>query len=322
MQPSDALKSASVKLAPYSSSRHDRMDPSETIFQSKYTEFIADLKETFPELATELAAAEAIPAEKRRDQYIKHVLKTHAKPDTILLTPGTVLPGVTISNDLWSCVSSKTCKAIYDYLSLLDLCSAYDNKSGLGKEWAEKIMGDWKEKLSGVDFASLSEKFASMFGGEGAAGAIPQLPERFLKGKLAKLAEEMVREFRPEDFGFTAEEVAEIESDPKRGFEKLMSSAMSNPGKLQETMMRVAKRLQERIQRGELKPAELAAEAEELMKDFQSQPAFTQMMEQFRSAFSFEDPVAARAAGYENEGRLAAVRARLRKKLAAKQAKK
>jgi hypothetical protein len=297
------------------------MDPSETIFQSKYTEFIADLKETFPELATELAAAEAIPAEQRRDQYIKHVLKVHLKPDTILLSPGTVLPGVTISNDLWSCVSTKTCKAIYDYLSLLDLCSAFDDKSGLGKEAAEKMMNDWKEKLSGVDFAGLSEKFASLFGGAAGGAALPPLPERFLKGKLAKLAEEMVREFRPEDFGFTAEEIAEIESNPARGFEKLMTSAMSNPGKLQETMMRVAKRLQDRIRRGDLKPAELAAEAEEMMKEFQENPAFVQMMEQFRSAFSFEDPKAARAAGYDNESRLATVRARLKKKLEARKKK-
>jgi hypothetical protein len=39
------------------------------------------------------------------------------------------------------------------------------------------------------------------------------------------------------------------------------------------------------------------------------------MMESFRSAFSFEDPEMARAAGRDGESRLSAVQMRLRKKL-------
>lgn len=295
------------------------MDAHVGIFQKKYDEFIADLQTTFPELATELAAAAAIPEAERLPAYSAAVFGKE-RPKHVLLAPGPVLPGVTITTDLWSSVSEKTCKAVYDYLSILDLCVACESKEGPGAAWAEKAMHDMKEKLGSVDFESLSEKFTKIFGSGGAA--MPPMPERFLKGKLAKLAEEMVREFKPEDFGFTPEEIAAIEADPKRGLEKLLTSAMSNPTKLQETMTRVGKRLQERIQKGEIRPSELAAEAEEMMKEFQENPAFVQMMEQFRSAFSFEEPESARATGNFDEYRRNLVKNRLKKKLEDRQKKK
>jgi hypothetical protein len=87
---------------------------------------------------------------------------------------------------------------------------------------------------------------------------------------------------------------------------------------IQKAMARVGKKLQEKVQRGELRPQELVAEAEELMKEFQTHPAFVEMMESFRSAFSFEDPDLARETGRDGEGRLAIARARLRKKMEAR----
>jgi hypothetical protein len=41
----------------------------------------------------------------------------------------------------------------------------------------------------------------NMFGSQGSASPSPQKP---LKGKLAELGEDMVREFKPEDFGMSA----------------------------------------------------------------------------------------------------------------------
>jgi hypothetical protein len=286
-------------------------------FQKKYNEFAADLHATFPELATEITAATGLSEAERMSQYVGSVLTAHA---TLPACPGPVLPGVNITEALWFAVSDKTQKAVYDYLSILDLCAAYESKDGPGKDWAEKIMREWRGRLDRVDFDSLSKKFMNMFGDSGSA--LPPLPEKFLKGKLAKLAEDMVREFKPEDFGFTEAEISSIEKDPTRAFEILMQAAMAKPEKLQGTMMRVAKKLQAKVQSGELKPQDLAAEAEELMKEFQSHPAFVEMMESFRSAFSFDNPEEASAAGRDNEGRLAMVRNRLKKKLEAKKAKK
>lgn len=299
-------------------------------FQKKYNEFVADLNDTFPELGGALSAANALPADERLQAYFKGVLKQHAQAsaEAPLPCPGPILPGVTLTAELWDSVGDKTKKAIYDYLSIMDLCAIYEfgfgeegataggDAAGFSKEWAEKTMRDWRSRLDRIDFDSLASKFMGLFGGE--SGALPPLPEKFLKGKLAKLAEDMVREFKPEDFGLRPEDVESVEKDPTRAFEILMNASMANPDMIQKAMARVGKKLQEKVMRGELKPAELAAEAEELIKDFQTHPAFVEMMESFRSAFSFEDPDAARATGHDGESRLSIARSRLRKKLEAK----
>jgi hypothetical protein len=293
----------------------------ETVFYKKYTEFCDDLMGACPEYTSEVAKAKALSNEERAKQYILEVLTV--KDRDLAGNPGTVLPGVKITDSVWAALSAGSRKAILDYLRILDLSSVYMHVDVSGveqvsQEWVDSILREWRGKLDRVDFNSISEKFMSMFGTQGAN--LPPLPDKFLKGKMAKLAEDMVREFKPEDFGLTAEEIAACETDPTRAFEILMQASSQNPERLQGVMMRVAKKLQSKIQSGELKPQELAAEAEELMKEFQTHPAFVEMMESFRSAFSFEEPEAARRSGHDGEGRLAIARARLRKKMEEKKA--
>jgi hypothetical protein len=283
-------------------------------FEKKAKEFVQDLMETFPELVKELDPLVKMPTKELLEEYMESVFMKHMDKKDNLLCPGTILPGVTITPALWATVSEATKRSVYDYLSILDLLAMCENGSsqGMGKEWAENIMKNWRSRMDKVDFELMAEKFKDIFGG---TGALPKLPEKFLKGKLAKLAEDIVREFKPEDFGLRPEDMKAVERDPARAFEILMQASTANPSILQNAMLRVGKRLQTKIQRGELRPEELAAEAEEMMKEFQSNPAFTEMMESFRKAFSFEDPVAARAAGRDDKSRLAQTQARLRKKL-------
>ena len=287
----------------------------ETTFFKKYTEFIADLQGAFPELKAELDMAAGLPAAKAVEQYAKEVVPKHAGFTGSLRCPGTVLPGVVLTEDLWGAVSDKTKRAVYDYISILDLSAMYSIGGVPPKDWAENIMKNWRGRMDSIDFEAMADKFKSMFGSE---GALPKLPEKFLKGKLAKLAEDIVKEFKPEDFGLRPEDLAAVEKDPARAFEILMQASTANPDILQKAMMRVGKKLQSKIQSGQLRPEDLANEAKEMMEAFQSNPAFTQMMESFRSAFSFEDPEAARAAGKDT--RLSQTQARLRKKLAEKKA--
>lgn len=293
----------------------------ETTFYNKYTEFIGDLQGAFPELKEGLDAAAALPAAMAVTQYAKEVLPKHIGFTGALRCPGAVLPGVVITEELWGAVSDKTKRAVHDYMSILDLSAMYSSGgSTIPKEWAENIMKNWRGRMDSIDFESMAEKFKTMFGSD---GALPKLPEKFLKGKLAKLAEDIVKEFKPEDFGLRPEDLAAVEKDPTRAFEILMQASTSNPDILQKAMMRVGKKLQSKIQSGALRPQDLAQEAEELMKEFQSNPAFVGMMESFRSAFSFESPeaaAAARAAGKDNMSRLSQTQARLRKKLEAKKA--
>jgi hypothetical protein len=293
----------------------------EMTFFNKYTEFIGDLHAPFPELKAELDAAAALPSAKAIKQYLEEVVPKHKGFTGALHCPGTVLPGVVLTEDLWGAVSDKTKRAVYDYISILDLSAMYSSGgSKIPKDWAENIMKNWRGRMDSVDFASLADKFKNMFGTD---GALPKLPEKFLKGKLARLAEDIVKEFKPEDFGLRPEDLETVEKDPTRAFEILMQASTSNPDILQKAMMRVGKKLQGKIQSGALNPRELAQEAEELMKEFQSNPAFVEMMESFRSAFSFESPEAAsaaRAAGKDHLSRLSQTQARLRKKLEAKKA--
>ena len=198
------------------------------------------------------------------------------------------------------------------------------------------MMKKWQSKMNTVDFKSLSEKIMNVFGsmnmgsaaagsaGAGAAAAAAaggfKFPEKMLKGQLAKLAEELVREFKPEDFGI---DVASLEAsnDPSRAFQLLMEVYTQKPELIQAAMKKITKRLQQKVQSGELKPSELAAEAEEMMKEFTDNPAFVELMEGFRRSFGFEDTDAARQAGRDGENRLSVARARLRAKLEARKKK-
>jgi hypothetical protein len=295
------------------------------MFKTKYEEFAADLLDTFPELAEPIGKALELSTEDRIANYRIEVfsMTQGLSSSNVSKTPGTVLPGVTLSVDLWETVGKKSKQAIYEYISILNLSVAFQggaDTEGFTKEWAERVMRDARASMSNIDFEKLSQKFFSSFGTKG--DNLPPLPEKFLKGKLAKLAEDMVKEFKPEDFGLTAEELNACERDPTRAFEILMKASLGNPQVIQSAMARVGKKLQEKVSRGELKPQELVAEAEELIKEFQSHPAFVDLMETFRSAFNFSDMDMARATGNYNQGRLTTVRERLRKKLDARKGKK
>jgi len=289
----------------------------EGTFDSKYSEFCVDLIGACPELTVEISAAKDIPTESRLQRYTDEVYNLKKDSSAHIL-----LPGVTIPETIWSQLSDNSIKAIKEYISILDLCVIYTtgNIDGVSQDWIDSIMRDWRTRMESVDFSKLSTRFFELFGKQGTS--LPPLPEKFLKGKLAKLSEELIAEFNPEDFGFTSEDIAACEKDPVRAFEILIQVSTQKPEMIQKAMEKIGKRLQDKIQSGSLKPSELAAEAEELMKEFQSNPAFVEILESFRSAFSFEDPDFARSSGNDGSGRLALVRSRLKKKLEAKKARK
>lgn len=302
------------------------MNTAETsdMFGDKYDEFAADLLDTYPELKEVLDAALAIPAKDRLTRYKTEVFSTtrNLTQKEIAKTPGTILPGVTITPEIWETTGKKSRMAIFEYISILNLCVAFQGNGAdtesFTKDWADRVMREARASMSSIDFDKLSEKFFSIFGTKG--DTLPPLPEKFLKGKLAKLAEEMVREFKPEDFGFSKEDMEACERDPARAFEILMKGSMGNPKVIQSAMARIAKRLQDKVARGELKPQELVAEAESLMQEFQSHPAFVELMSAFKSMFGgdMSETEFAQASGDDNNTRLSLVRARLRKKLEAK----
>jgi len=308
-----------------------------SVFQSKYDEFAKELLETFPEQGVAIAAAMALSPAERLVRFQAEV-KVH---DDEAANPGALLPGVVLSDAVWASLSAANHKVLRDYVRLLSMCCFLEGFGSSGSEgtksgipaWMDTVMGDWKSKLSSMDFDGLLKKCASLFGGgsadKDASGnssqrdggfKLPKLPEKFLKGQLAKLAEEIVKDIKAEDLGLTPEMMAECEASPSRAFELLLQVMTKNPGILQSTIKKIGKRLQQKIQSGSIRPQEIAKEAEELMKEFSENTEFVGMMDTFKSAFGFEDMDIARKTGNEGSARLSLVKERLRKKLAAKEA--
>jgi hypothetical protein len=296
--------------------------PQESMFNSKYEEFAGNLREVFPEISIEIDAALALTPEQRIEGFRVHVLPTASNyKREVTVNPGFVLPNVPLSDDLWNSISEKSQQSIQEYLTLLSFSVMLDGAAPFGeesKEAFEGFMNSWKDRMSGVDFSSFTDKFASMFGMKD--GAMPKLPEKFMKGHLARLAEEMMRDFKPEDFGLDVEELKKFEHEPSKAFEMLLKVYTTNPGVIQGSIQKIGKRLQQKIQSGAINPKEIAAEAEELMKEFSTNPAFVEMMGSFKNLFGMEDPDLARQAGREGSARLAIVKERMRKKMEARKA--
>lgn len=301
--------------------------PLDSIFQSKYNEFMNSLLETFPELAEVIKVAESVAPEEREATYKQMVMPNAGNPKRDMTQcPGMVLPGVYINEAMWSSSTQGTKDAINQFLGLLTFAitmkdgksSDFGYNSDGFRKWADTFMDDWRGKMDRNEFDSFTKRFADLFGNTAASGSrLPPFPEKLRNGKLVKLAEEIVKELKPEEFGLDAETIKQCETDPSKAFEVIMNSTVRNPEKLQGAMKRIMKRLQDKFQRGEFKPQELAAEAEEMMKEFSENPAFVEMMNSMRKAFSFEgDMDGARAAGQEKSAKLHVAQERMRKELA------
>lgn len=305
----------------------NRVFPDASVFQTKYDEFAKELLETFPELAAAIQASLALTPTERLTRFQAEI---RVNPDPTAPI-GTMLPGVALPDATWATLSPSNQKVIWEYVRLLSMCCFLE---GFGspdethtKSWMEDIMGQWKDKLGSLDIEGLMKKFSGMFNfGSGAdvsggsGFSMPKLPEKFLKGQLAKLAEEIVKDIKPEDLGFTPEMMAECEKSPSKSFDILLQVFTKNPAIIQSTIKKIGKRLQQKIQSGAIRPNEIAKEAEELMKEFAGNADMVGMMDSFKTAFGFEDMDIARAAGKEGSARLNIVKERLRKKMEEKKA--
>jgi hypothetical protein len=296
------------------------------VFQKNYMEFAASIMDGFPELEAAVSAAIELSEDERWNRFQAEVLPGMADVQGRGKVPSMMLPGVALPAGEWDKLSPNNRKAILEFMGLLCSCILFESPDAFGKEgswsgankWFESMMGNWKDKMAGFDIKGMTEKFGKIFGiGE---GGIPDLPKKFLKGHIAKLAEELMAEFKPEDFGLDPELMKECEANPAKAFDILMKVYMSNPANLQSMIAKVGNRLKAKFANGQLRPEQIVAEAEELMKTFQDNPEFTSLMESFKSTFGFEDMDMAKSVGREDKARLNIVKERLRKKVEAKKA--
>jgi hypothetical protein len=288
------------------------------VFDEKYTEFCEKLRGLFPELTGQISGALVLSKEARLKGFEEEIVPGCSPSRDASKNPGKLLPGVELSETLWSSIGEGSKKAIQEYLTLLSMCCLYNSSShAFDLSGAEQMF----KGLGNIDFESMSKKFGDMFGSM-SPDKMPKIPDRFLKGHLAKLAEELVREFKPEDFGLSTEELKACDTDPARAFTLLTDIYTKKPEILQKAIQRIGNRLQEKVRKGEIRPEQIAAEAEELIKEFSGNGAFVEMMESFRSVFGMEDPDLAREVGRDGDARRNIVKERLRKKMEAKKAGK
>ena len=306
-----------------------------SVFQTKYNEFVDDVLGALPEYTAQIHAAAALDSDARLKRFQEEVKVSNAlggDSNDYLKNPGTILPGVAVADGVWSCLSDASKKAIWEHVRILSICCFMEaGFSDAKPEWMNDAMDEMKKKLESVDFSDIIGKFMKFFkpddgsnepSGKGMPdlkgmfeNGFPKLPERFLKGHLAKLAQEMVKDITPEDLGISPEMMKDCEKDPSRAFNILISTFSNNPGIIQKTIAKIGKRLQQKVQSGAISPHEIAREAEELMKEFSGNSSFVDMMGGIKSAFGMEDMDIARKAGKEGSARMATVRDRLRKKL-------
>jgi hypothetical protein len=319
-------------------------ESSTSVFETKYNEFVEDVLGALPEYTAQIQAAKALDHKTRLARFQEEVKVTNTlagSTEDVQKNPGTILPGVKLTDAFWATLSENTKKAIWEHVRIISICCFME--AGFGGDskpsWMDDAMKEMKAKMESTDFQDIIKKFMKFFtldpsdstgtnsksdqkdskGMPDLKGlfenGFPKLPERFLKGHMARLAQEIVKEIKPDDLGITPEMLKACEKDPSRAFNILISTFSDNPGIIQKTIARIGNRLQKMVQSGSIRPDDIAREAEELMKEFAENSSFVDMMQGIKSAFGMEDMDTARKAGREGSARLSTARDRLRKKL-------
>ena len=309
-----------------------------SIFDAKYSEFAKNLLEAVPELSTAIHASLALPVGERYQRFKDEVLPGISPKNMAAVR--TILPGVTLTDDIWTSLGSEAQNAIGQFVSVLGVCAGgYSEDNEKSSTWTDEFLNQWKDSMSSIDFEGMAKKFAEAFAATAAAattaseggateggGSTPFFPEHLLKGQLAKLAEEIMREIKPEEFGFSKETMEETEKNPGKAFEILTDIFTKKPEVLKRVMQRVMKRLQDKIRRGDFKPQEIAKEVEELLKNMTENSAFKDLLDSLKGSFGFGDAEEAadlfKAAGRDGDARRNIVRERLKKEAARREAAK
>ncbi len=315
-------------------------------FAAVYTQFLDDLSGTFPEYESAIAAARTSESAQATFNAVwkNHTAAVANQDASIFDTTGIELvPGAPLTKKLWKELGANTRAAIWKYLSSLLLVSAASDSDGSefwdisgfnahmeemmkhlkemgtegngaegsGASGAEGLfgsMGGIFEKLSGMAKTFGFDKFKDMSG----AAAGFKIPERLFKGHIAKIAAEIAQEFKPEDFGLSPDM---LESDnPGQVFTYLQELFSRRPEMLMTAAQRIAKKIQYKFQRGEIKRDDIIREAEELMKEFSENEMFSSMFGQLSEMMKSTD----KQSGNEGSARLRAVQERLRRKQAEK----
>ena len=309
-------------------------------FQKYYLEFLDDLEGTFPEFKDDIKFLRTVDEKTSQTKFVK-LWKDRTglllMQDEEAIFDDEILPNIEISKKLWTELSEKTQNAIFNHLNTLVILSANMMEESMFdiKGIAEHMKKMEESPIMKDLFAKVSEAFFSFdksfkkevkpVGGAGDTGTSEEsseetpklpfkIPEKLFKGHIAKMAEELAKEFKPEDFGLSNELLES--SDPTKVFAYLQEVFTKQPELLMKGAQKIAKKIQTKFERGEIKKEDLLAEAEEMMKEFGENEVFKGLFGSLGDMLKMSEP-----SGSVSERRRA-VQERLRKKLEARKAKK
>ena len=259
---------------------------------------------------------------------------------------GFVIGAVRLTPALWSELSLTTQTAIWKYLRTLTLESAMEvGVEDLGTDIMKKLVAIMSTNIgsgsgsdsgpgsgpgSGSDPCPLDSMMDQLKGLIGSSFSdlsgfeMPEIPEHLRTGRIAKLAEDMAKQFNPAEFGIdpallTGDNVEEI-------LKRLADLYQRDPTLLIGGAKRVAERIKTQIMGGSLNREELVAEAEEFIALFKDHPMFKEIMGKVTGGLGGLGGLAEMFGSAPSEGapseRRRAVQERLRRKLAERQGKR
>jgi len=320
-----------------------------TAFEGTLRTFCGELRLTFPELEASIARATTLTAAQFWNSWSGNldVLLQRSSEKLFGGRSGFLIGPVRLTPALWSELSEKTQGAIWRYLRTLSLEAALAvGIDGLDTEASATLMAILTaEKLEkgGAEAAAetsemfeesmkhlspLLERLKSMMGSAGAGGfmdlsgfTMPEIPERLRNGRIAKLAEEMAKQFDPAEFGLdpTVLKGDNVEEILKR----LADIYQRDPTLLIGGAKKVAERIKKQILGGSLNRDELVAEAQEFITLFKEHPQFKEMIGKFTDFMGpggLAEMFSGSSSNAEPSERRRAVQERLRRKLAARNA--
>lgn len=310
-------------------------------FSKTLAAFCGELRLTFPELGAQIDRAATLTAERFWSGWQSNldILAERSPHKLQEVRRGLIIGPVCLTPSLWSEISDATRKAIWRYLRTLILESAMEinletvdaDKTGYLMEIIseERMESGGKEaeaeteeliENAASNLKPLFERLKSMMGSAADLSGIadipmPEIPERLRNGRIARLAEEMAKQFKPEEFGIDpkmleGENVEEI-------LKRLAELYQRDPALLMKGAKSVSERIKKQILGGSLNRDELIAEAKEYVELFKEHPLFKEAINKFEGLVGSADMFGGGSSAAPSE-RLRAVQERLRRKMAAR----
>lgn len=325
-------------------------------FTTTLASFCAELMATFPELEAPIrhAATKVTPAN-FWSGWRAHLEILRERDFAALQTArrGLLLGPVALTPALWGELSAATQAAIWRWMRTLALEAAMDgaeiDDAAMGvlmdilleersssseavtevvMEEAQEHLNPLLERLRGMMAAAAAAQ-ATGISGEAATDAsgisfppLPEIPERLKNGRIARLAQELARQFDPTEFGIDPTMLRG--EDPMAVLQRLAEFYQRDPSQLMRGAQRVAERIKRQILGGSLDRDGLIAEAREFVELFREHPLFKEPIAKFETLMGAGGLAEMFSGGSGGSGggseRLRRVQERLRKKTAAKAA--